>query len=187
MENIEKWSIEEEEKQKMISTLTRELQILRIKAGISQEDLSALVGISRQTYGAIERGTRQMSWNTFLALILVFDYNNKTHSFLHSIGAFPQELFNKINDGIQSDEISLEMFLGESSSQILGSLDQQAISSIRTLIMLEYARCTSTPGEVIIKSFDGKQFVSQSANTQNIEAMKALRAIKGNQTDYEQP
>lgn len=67
------WSISKEEKEKLITTLTPELVVLRAKAGISQEELSDLIGVSRQTYSAIERGAKQMSWSTFLSLILFYD------------------------------------------------------------------------------------------------------------------
>ena len=57
------WSISKEEKEKLITTLTPELVVLRAKAGISQEELSDLIGVSRQTYSAIERGAKQMPWS----------------------------------------------------------------------------------------------------------------------------
>ena len=79
MENKETWMITEEEKEQLINVLTDELSALRAKADISQEEISKLIGISRQTYGAIERKTRKMSWNTYLSLILFFDYTKSTH------------------------------------------------------------------------------------------------------------
>ena len=71
------WSISKEEKKKLITMLAPELVVLRAKAGISQEELSDLIGVSRQTYSAIERGAKQMSWSTFLSLILFYDCNQK--------------------------------------------------------------------------------------------------------------
>ena len=55
MENQSNWLLTEEEKDKFISALTPELVLLRTKAEISQEELASLIGVSRQTYGAIER------------------------------------------------------------------------------------------------------------------------------------
>lgn len=81
------WSITKEEKEKLITTLTPELAVLRAKAGLSQEELSDLIGVSRQTYSAIERGAKQMSWSTFLSLILFYDCNRKTHQAFKSIEA----------------------------------------------------------------------------------------------------
>lgn len=57
------WSISKEEKKKLITMLAPELVVLRAKAGISQEELSDLIGVSRQTYSAIERGAKQMPWS----------------------------------------------------------------------------------------------------------------------------
>ena len=74
-----RWNLDEADKEKLISALTPELTILRVKAEISQGELANLIGVSRQTYGAIERGARQMTWNTYLSLILSVSY---THLFL---------------------------------------------------------------------------------------------------------
>ncbi|MCR5736582.1 MAG: helix-turn-helix domain-containing protein [Eubacterium sp.] len=42
------------DKEKLIELLTDELPVLRAKIGLSQEDVSMIIGISRQTYSAIE-------------------------------------------------------------------------------------------------------------------------------------
>lgn len=142
----------------MIEALTPELAALRIKAEISQEDLAELIGVSRQTYGALERGVRKMSWTTFLSLVLFYNFNQKTHQMLQSVNAIPQEMMKKFNAGIETRELNMETFLGEGADAIIESLDEQARRSIRTMILIEYARCTSTPGDVVVKSFDGMNF-----------------------------
>lgn len=43
------------DKDKLIEILTDELPVLRAKIGISQGDISNIIGISRQTYNAIEK------------------------------------------------------------------------------------------------------------------------------------
>ena len=55
MENIKNWLITEKEKDELIEELTNELAVLRSKAAVSQEELSKIIGISRQSYGDIER------------------------------------------------------------------------------------------------------------------------------------
>ena len=65
------------------------------------------------------------------------------------------------------------------------SLDEQAIRSIRTMIMVEYVRCTSTPGDVVVKSFDGMNFVATPYDEERAE--KALKAIKERSKDHELP
>ncbi len=92
-----RWNLDEADKEKLISALTPELTILRVKAEISQGELANLIGVSRQTYGAIERGARQMTWNTYLSLILFYDYNKTTHDFIRNIHIFPDELVDRFN------------------------------------------------------------------------------------------
>ena len=66
----------------LIEDLTVELRVLRAKLGISQERLSELAGISRQTYSALESKKRKMSWSIFLALITVFAFNDSSQKIL---------------------------------------------------------------------------------------------------------
>ena len=82
------------DKDRLISILTEELPVLHARLSISQDELSNIIGISRQTYSAIETNKRKMSWNTFLSLLLVFGYNEKTSTMLETSGAFPIELKN---------------------------------------------------------------------------------------------
>lgn len=81
----------------LIDILTENLPVLRAKIAITQEDLSEIVGISRQTYSAIETKKRRMSWNVFLSLIMFFTHNDKTAPIIESIGAFPDELMESFN------------------------------------------------------------------------------------------
>ena len=69
MDKYEVNELPELDRNKLIEILTDELPVLRAKLGISQDDISNIVGISRQTYSAIETKKRKMSWNTFLSLI----------------------------------------------------------------------------------------------------------------------
>ena len=177
MQTESKWSLSQQEKDRLISALTPELAVLRTKAEISQEELAELIGISRQTYGAVERGTRKMTWTTFLSLVLFYDCNRKTHLLLRSIQPIPQEMVRKFNAGGVSRDLDLRSFLGDSAYRILESLDEQAIQSIRTMILVEYARCTATPGEIVVKSFDGVNFAA-AQTVEDVEAEKALTALK---------
>ena len=85
------------EKQHLISMLTPELAVLRTKAKISQEKLANIIGVSRQTYGAIERGVRAMTWNTYVSLIFFYDNNQKTHDFIRQTNLFPNDFIDFIN------------------------------------------------------------------------------------------
>ena len=77
------------EQQYYIVALVKELAPLRDKVGISKGDFTGIIGVSRQTYLSIEK---DMSWSTYLSLILFFDYNYPTYQVIRKIDAFPQEL-----------------------------------------------------------------------------------------------
>lgn len=86
--------LEESRKNELVDILTRDLVVLRAKSGVSQDELSKSIGISRQTYQAIETGKRKMTWRTYLALLLFFDYNALTHDMLRNLRVFPEEFQN---------------------------------------------------------------------------------------------
>ena len=88
----EKWKVNRSYKHICIELLSESLISLRAKAGITQEEIADLIGISRQTYCAIETGQREMSWNTYLSLLLFFDTNNATRSMLRDLNVYPRDL-----------------------------------------------------------------------------------------------
>ena len=88
----------------MIDILTEELPVLRAKIGLSQDDLSSIIGISRQTYSSIKTMKRRMSWNTYLSMILVFENDEKTRGLFETIGAFSEELKKVLNVDRRSAE-----------------------------------------------------------------------------------
>ncbi len=89
--------IPEVDRDNLIKVLTDELPVLRAKIGISQSELSNIIGVSRQTYSSIETKKRDMSWNVFLSLILFFEHNEKTKEMLMGTGAFPNSLHQLLN------------------------------------------------------------------------------------------
>lgn len=92
----EQWRFEQSYKERCIRVLVEHLSALRAKAGLTQEELSRLVGISRQTYYAYESKKRDLPWNTYLSLLLLFDTNRDTHTMLRDIGAYPAEFIQRI-------------------------------------------------------------------------------------------
>lgn len=54
MKGITPTEIQEIDKDQLIGILTEELPVLRAKVRLSQDDLSNIIGISRQTYSSIE-------------------------------------------------------------------------------------------------------------------------------------
>ena len=99
MDNESKCLLTDEEKGNFISTLSPNLTVLRTKAGISQEELANLIGVSRQTYSAIERKNRIMAWSTYLSLILFYDHNQNTHEMIRQLSIFPEKLIIRFNGG----------------------------------------------------------------------------------------
>ena len=85
------------EKKKYIQMLTEDLPVYRARIGISQEELCLILGISRQTYSAVETGRRQMSWHTFLTLLLYFSYNVKTKTMLEDSRIISGKLAELLN------------------------------------------------------------------------------------------
>lgn len=79
-------------KDELIMTLTTELPVLRARLGASQEVMASAIGVSRQTYSAIETKTKKMSWTIFMALVAVLDLNEATSVMLDQIPDFIQTI-----------------------------------------------------------------------------------------------
>ena len=95
------YELDEARKDQLIDILTKELRVLRAKARVSQQELANRMGVSRQTYGMIETEKQRMTWNHFMALLLLFRSNEGTAEIIDRIGAYPQELerYIKFGDG----------------------------------------------------------------------------------------
>lgn len=89
---MEYWHFTPEEKDQLIARLTRELPALRGAAKAIQNEIANAIGISRQTYNAVEILKRRMAWSTYLSLVLFFDYNPNTHNAIRQLDAFPYHL-----------------------------------------------------------------------------------------------
>ena len=153
MENIKNWLITEKEKDELIEELTNELAVLRSKAAVSQEELSKIIGISRQTYGDIERKKRKMSWNTYLSLILFFDYTKSTHTMIRNLSSFPSKFLNDFQEENKRSGYSEQFISKIITEEINEKLDERALHAIKTVVMLEYARCSNLSND-LLKTFD---------------------------------
>lgn len=74
----------------LINTMVTELPVLRARIGASQADISEKIGISRQTYNAIENGKKKLNWTVFLALFEVFSSDERTLKMLDSMEVFQE-------------------------------------------------------------------------------------------------
>ena len=81
--------ISDEERERYIERLVKELPVLRIKLGLSQDEMGNLLGVSRQTYSSIETKKRKMSWSIYLSLVFIFDGNFLTHDIIREMDIFP--------------------------------------------------------------------------------------------------
>ena len=95
-----KWTITKEYKGACIDILQDNLASLRAKAVINQEELSNIVGCSRQTYYAIETKQREMSWSMFLGLCFLYHNLSATKGMLDELKIYPIELFSKFNEEV---------------------------------------------------------------------------------------
>ena len=173
MEQANKLLLSEGSKEKYIDALTEELTLLRTKANVSQEELANIIGVSRQTYGALERRTRKMTWGTYMALLSFYNLNSKTSAMIRTSKAFPTELMNKIGK-ITSGESEIRQFT-EIKKDLFDVLDEKALSVIKTVMMIEYSRCSNLPSEAVVKYFEGINL-----NKHKDESLtKAIKNIKG--------
>lgn len=177
MDTASRWVLTEEEKEHFITILTPNLSLLRKRADISQEELANLIGVSRQTYSAIERKIRRMSWGTYLSLVMFFDHNQTTHKLMRTLSLFPTELVMRFNDGEEISDFGLSEILGDRTQEVVEELDEQALQTIRQTAMLEYARCTKLPSDEVVKSFNGLKNTEETETDRELRAMRAIRAI----------
>ena len=59
-------------------TLIAELPVMRARLGMSQEVMASAIGVSRQTYSAIETRTKKCHGQCLAALMAVLDKNEAT-------------------------------------------------------------------------------------------------------------
>ena len=85
------------DKEVLIELLTKELPSLRAKIGISQDELSRIIGISRQTLSSIEVGKRKMTWNSFMSILCFFSNNDTTMQHIEKLGILSEALKELLN------------------------------------------------------------------------------------------
>ena len=89
--------LSDEQKEKYTKLLSENLAMLRAKAGITQEKLSNLLGISRQTYSAMESQGKAISWNTYLSLIFIYDNIPETRAVMHKLDIISSDLISNLS------------------------------------------------------------------------------------------
>lgn len=75
--------------------LANDLPVLRARIGISQGDVAAKIGVSRQTYNSYEAKKRPIPWSVCIALITFFNSNSKTREMMKN-NTYLLELMDEI-------------------------------------------------------------------------------------------
>lgn len=90
--------LSDKQKEGYTKRLSENLAMLRAKAGITQEELSNLLGISRQTYCSMESQGKTISWNIYLSLIFIYDNIPETSLVIHKLDIFPGDIIANLSD-----------------------------------------------------------------------------------------
>lgn len=85
-------------REKLIQNMTESLPMLRTRLGLTQEELADKIGVSRSTVVSIENKKRDMTWNTFLSLVLLFIKNESTNKLLNVLEIYTDEFHGFIQD-----------------------------------------------------------------------------------------
>lgn len=80
------------DKEKLIDKFIYELPILRARIGMTQDEISEIIGLSRQTYSSFETRKRKMTWSNYMSILFVFYFNPATREAVENAGVFPEEL-----------------------------------------------------------------------------------------------
>ena len=81
-----------------ILNMTENLPMLRTRLELTQDELAEKIGVSRSTIIAIENKKRDMTWNTFLSLMLLFTKNEDTNKLLNVLEIYTEEFNDFIKD-----------------------------------------------------------------------------------------
>ena len=77
--------LSEAEKTEYCVTLGEHVRKLRAIAGLTQDDLESLCGISKERISRIENGAYVMRWSQFVNFIMVFTMNANTKEYLIAV------------------------------------------------------------------------------------------------------
>ena len=84
------------DRQKLISNMAENLPALRAQLDLTQEELAGIIGVSRSTVLSIENRKRDMTWATFLSLVLLFTKNEETNKLLNVMEIYTDEFHSFI-------------------------------------------------------------------------------------------
>ena len=94
------------------------------------------------------------------------------------MNAFPHELIKKFNDGDEPQDFELGLLFKADKKNILDTLDEQALATIKTILMVEYSRCNNISGEAVVKFFEGIDLSKKEASEEQQNTTQAIKNIK---------
>ena len=94
------------------------------------------------------------------------------------MNAFPHELIKKFNDGDEPQDFELGLLFRADKKNILESLDEQALATIKTILMVEYSRCNNISGEAVVKFFEGINLSKKEVSEEQQNTTQAIKNIK---------
>ena len=97
---------------------------------------------------------------------------------IRNLDAFPHELIKQFNDGDEPHDFELGLLFKADTKNILETLDDQARSTIKTILMVEYSRCNNVSGEAVIKLFEGLDFSANENPQTDKDTTTALKNIQ---------
>lgn len=84
--------LSKEQKEAYCRSLTEMLSMLRIRLGMTQEELGKVSGVSRVTISQIESGRAKMNWLHFSALMMVCTADRNAKEYLYAHGLLDETL-----------------------------------------------------------------------------------------------
>jgi len=71
-----------------INRMVKNLPVLRASVNLTQEQLGAKLGVSRQTIVAIENGKNPLTWSLYLAMVCVFNCFDESDDLIEKLSLF---------------------------------------------------------------------------------------------------
>ena len=79
--------------------MVKDLVPLRLLIGVSQDEMSKMLGVSENELQSIEAGKQSISWDQYLTMLFIFHYNGRTGGIVDNLGLYPKALQESIKIG----------------------------------------------------------------------------------------
>ena len=125
--------LSEKEKREYCVLLGNQLKRLRAIAGLNQDTLEDLCGISKERISRIENGAYTMRWSQFVNLILIFTMNANTKEYLIASGILTPKLLQALqmkDDKVPPDiVVPISESLSREFREAFKSVDSDSMTS----------------------------------------------------------